>query len=356
MKLTLNSSNNPHNSEIIFEANALSHLLLYAKNYSRVVLIADKKVFELWKNSLTKILSDNSQVLLVDGLDQHKTLGTYENLLKQMLESGCDRQTLVVSFGGGVVSDLAGFVASNYMRGIDWLAIPTTLASQTDAAIGGKTGVNLDHYKNMVGSFWPPIAVLTDPGFLKTLDKRELVSGLGEIIKMGFICDKNILKLIDHLDPANLLGDKLDQVSALSARAKIDIVNSDMYEVGQRKILNFGHSVGHAVESISLQTDNPLLHGEAVAIGMVAETRLAELEDVCESGLVEAVVSTLNRFVLPAQVSGVNPKEITELIQSDKKNRNQKILWTLPTGVGQGIFGHEAKPENIKKAVDFILK
>ncbi|MBW3568770.1 3-dehydroquinate synthase [Candidatus Parcubacteria bacterium] len=356
MKLTLNASNKPLNSEIIIENEALRHLPGFIKNRSKTVLIADETVYRHWEGTLKSFLPKDSGVLLVRGGDQHKNLSTYEGLLKEMLGAGCDRKTLVISLGGGVISDLAGFVASSYMRGVDWVAVPTTLASQTDAAIGGKTGVNLDGYKNMVGSFWPPLAVLIDPQFLKTLDKRELVSGLGEIIKMGFAYDKNILKLVDKLDPENLLGEKLDQVSAQSATAKVDIVNQDMHESGQRKLLNFGHTIGHAVEALSLEAKNPLLHGEAVAIGMVAETKLAELEGVCEPGLTQTVTATLNRFMLPAQVSGVNPEEVSKKILADKKTRNKRTLWTLPTGVGQGIYNHEAKPENVQKAIKFIVE
>jgi len=354
VKLGIKSPSKTLNSEIIIEENSAKSLSNYAKNHSKVMLIADQKVFGLWEKSLQEILPPNTEVLLIDAGDQAKSLETYGKLLKQMLEAGCDRRSLVVSFGGGVISDLAGFVASSYMRGVDWVTIPTTLAAQTDAAIGGKTGVNLDHYKNMVGSFYPPLAVLIDPRFLKTLERRELSSGLGEIIKMGFAYDKNILKLVDHIDPENPLGDKLDQASALSATAKVDIVNQDMYETGQRKILNFGHTIGHAVESISLDTKNPLLHGEAVAIGMVAETKLAELEGVCEPGLAQTIIAALNRFTLPTQISGLKPKEISEIILSDKKNQASKVLWTLPTGVGQGIYNHEAKPEYIQNAIEFI--
>lgn len=354
MKLHLNAASISSNSEVIIENDSFTRLPDYTKNRAKTVLIADEKVYDLWEPKLRKYLPKNCELLVIDGGDQRKNIETFESLMKKMLEAGCDRQTLIISFGGGAISDMAGFVASCYMRGIDWVAVPTTLASQADAAIGGKTGVNLDGYKNMVGSFWPPLAILIDPGFLKTLEKRELVSGLGEIIKMGFIHDKNILKLVDKLDPENLPGDKLNQASAQSAAAKVNIVNQDMRESGQRKILNFGHTIGHAIESISLETTNPMLHGEAVAIGMVAETKLAELEGLCEPGLSQTMISTLNRFVLPTQLAGAKFEDISSKIMSDKKNQNRRILWTLPTGVGQGIFNYQAKPEYIKNAIEFI--
>lgn len=354
MKLTLKTPAKTSPSEVVIENEAVNNLPRYTKDRAKTVVIADEKVYELWGDGLKQILPDGCEVLLVSGGDKHKNLETYENLMKQMLRTGCDRHSLIISFGGGMVSDLAGFVASSYMRGVDWVAIPTTLAAQADAAIGGKTGVNLDGHKNMAGSFWPPLAVLADSQFLKTLEKRELVSGLGEIIKMGFVYDKNILKLVDKIDPENLLGSKLEQALVLSASAKVDIVNQDMYETSQRKILNFGHTIGHGVEAVSLETNNPLLHGEAVAIGMVAETKLAELEGLCEPGLAEAVIAVLNRFILPAQVSGVKLKEVSKKILSDKKNHDQTILWTLPTGVGQAVFNYKAKPENIQKAIEFI--
>lgn len=354
MKRAINFSPAPRSSEIIMAAGASHEASRYINNYSQTVLVADKKAFGLWEKQIKKLLPDGCQIILIEGSDEQKNLRVHEKILSTLVRTGCDRQSLIISFGGGVISDLAGFAASTYMRGLDWIAIPTTLAAQSDAAIGGKTGVNISNYKNMVGSFWPPRAVLIDPAFLKTLDRRELTSGFGEIIKMGFIYDKNILKLLDKIDPRRVLGPKLDEASMLSAVGKIDIVNKDFYEKNERKLLNFGHTIGHAVEAMFLDSTDPLLHGEAVGIGMVAEAKLAELEGVCEKGISGAIIATLNRFGLPAQIAGAKADEIIKKIALDKKNTARKILWTLPTGIGQGKYNHEAETKNIQKAVEFI--
>jgi 3-dehydroquinate synthase len=242
-----------------------------------------------------------------------------------------------------------------YMRGIDWLMIATTLTAQADAAIGGKTGVNLGGYKNMIGSFWPAKAVLSDPTFLKSLPKRHIKNGLAEIIKMGFIRDKKILDHVSKIEPDNLLGQELEKASELAAKAKAEVVNTDMYEAGERKLLNFGHTVGHALESAAMDAEDPLLHGEAIAIGMLAEARLGELEGICESNVVEKLEKTLKRFGLPTSYKHAVMGDILEHITSDKKNIGPNIYWTLPKAEGEGIFNHIAEERNIRSAVESVL-
>lgn len=174
-------------------------------------------------------MPENTAVITFNAGDEHKNLETYQHLLGKLKEAGCDRKSVVLSLGGGVASDIVGFVAASYMRGIDWLAIPTTLMAQTDAAIGGKTGVNLGGFKNMIGSFWPPKATLVDPEFLETLDQRELSNGIAEIIKMGIIYDKSILNHLEKISADATLGKELDQASKLSAKGKVEIVNTDPF-------------------------------------------------------------------------------------------------------------------------------
>lgn len=352
-KYTLKNQPKQTDTEIIFGSDCLNRLPELAGNYTQTIVIADESSAKYCLDKVKEFLPIQDPVVLPAG-EISKTLTVAERVLKQLKQASLDRKSLIVGLGGGVVNDIAGFIASVYMRGIDWVMIPTTLTAQADASIGGKTGVNLAGYKNMVGSFWPPQAVLINSEFLTTLPARQLNNGLAEIIKMGFIYDKNILDHVAKLDPNSILDEELAKATELSARAKIEIVNADMYEKGERKLLNFGHTLGHGFESISLQSAKPLLHGEAIAIGMVAETKLAELEKVCDIGLSVEIANLLQKFKLPIQRPDVPASEILQIIASDKKNIGNQINWTLPTERGQGKYDYQAKINNIQTAIQSV--
>lgn len=355
MEYILSNGGKGEETKVVFGPKSLNGLNDLAQDHTKVAVITDDNSAHYCLEKIKAHLPEQMETILLSSGEDNKTVATAENILKQLREAGCDRKSLVIGLGGGVVSDIAGFAASTYMRGIDWVMIPTTLIAQADASIGAKTGVNLDGYKNMMGSFWPPKAVLIYPGFLKTLPKEHLNNGLAEIIKMGFIYDKTILDNISGINPASPLGEELNRACELAAKAKIDIVNRDMFESGERKLLNFGHTMGHALESLSLETNTPLLHGEAISIGMVAETRLAELEGLCGSGLVGEVSKTLQRFDLPVSYPAADAEKALKRIAADKKNVGENIYWTLPRSAGKGIFNHIAADTNIKTAISSVL-
>lgn len=355
MEYSLKNQSRNDATEVIISSESLKKLSQIVPSYTKAVIITDENASKYCLGDVKKNLPQNVEVIVLPIGENAKNLGRVEDILSGLQKLGLDRKSLVIGLGGGVVNDIAGFVSSSYMRGIDWIMLPTTLTAQADASIGGKTGVNLGGFKNMVGSFWPPKAVLINPEFLKTLPLRHLKNGLAEIIKMGFIYDKNILDLVEKIDPNTIIGQDLEGAMELSAKAKIEIVNNDMYETGARKLLNFGHTVGHAVETISLDSSEPLLHGEVISIGMVAEARLAELERVCEEGLIKKLTSALQKFGLPTSYE-VNSEKILEIISSDKKNVGENINWTLPAEIGKGIYNHQASPENVMRALSFINK
>lgn len=355
MKYTLNNQAKDNATEITIGRGALDSLGKTSSGYSKTVIITDEDTAKNCLEAVRERLGPELDAIVLPGGENDKNLDLAGAVLRRLKESGLDRKSLVIGLGGGVINDISGFVASIYMRGIDWVMIPTTLTAQADAAIGGKTGVNLDGFKNMVGSFWPARAVLIDPGFLDTLPKDHIRNGLAEIIKMGFIFDEGILGHISKTDPDTILGPELDAASELAAKAKIDIVAKDTYESGGRKLLNFGHTVGHALEAISLSTDKPLLHGEAISIGMVAEAKLAETEGVCKPGLSETVSQTLSRFNLPVSYDKAGLSDILYKISSDKKNVGDDILWTLPAEAGKGIFDHIAERANIETAIRAVI-
>lgn len=342
-------------SQVIFTENTSKELPKLSRGYSKIIIISGNDTAKHWLSSIQKQVGQDSSSIVFDSGEASKTLATVENLCRQLRSLGADRKSLIISLGGGVVNDIVGFVAATYMRGVDWITIPTTVVAQADASIGGKTGVNLSGYKNMVGNFHMPKAVLINHKYLKTLPKEYLVEGLGEIIKMGFIYDKRILDCLDKLAPGRLKGQYLQKAIELAAKAKMEIVEKDAFEGGQRKLVNFGHTIGHAVETTSLWSDRPLKHGEAVSVGIIAETYLSELEGVCQAGLSIQVKTYCQKFGLPEQVSQKS-EQILEKITADKKNIGKTIYWVLPTAVGKGIFDHKADPKNIKSAIEQIIK
>jgi 3-dehydroquinate synthase len=233
--------------------------------------------------------------------------------------------------GGGVIGDLTGFVASTYMRGIDWIGIPTTLLSMVDASLGGKTGFDLPDGKNLIGSFHPPKLVLADPSLLLTLSERELRSGMAEVIKHGIISDPELFALCSN--GMNWVKTHLEEIVKHAMAVKIQVIEEDPYEKGIRAALNLGHTVGHAVELVS-RFD--LRHGEAIAIGMVVEARYAERIGVASKGLAVKIAETISALGLPNEIpSGMPREEIIRAMRVDKKKSAKAIRFALPVEVGK---------------------
>ena len=232
-----------------------------------------------------------------------KSFDTYRRLLSVLLEKGFTRTDCVVAVGGGVVGDLSGFVAASFMRGIDFYNIPTTLLSQIDSSIGGKVAINLDGIKNIVGAFYQPKKVIIDPDVLKTLPARQVSNGLAETIKMSLTSDKDLFEMFENCD----INENIDEIIIRSLKIKRDVVEQDEKETGLRKILNFGHTIGHGIESCANLTD--LYHGECVALGMLA---------VCGKDVKERLIKVLEKVNLPTQVS-MDKDSILSAMSHDKK-------------------------------------
>ena len=269
--------------------------------------------------------------------ESNKTRETWASLTDEMLAKGYGRDSAVIALGGGVVGDVAGFVAATFMRGIPVVQVPTTLVAMIDASIGGKTAVDTPAGKNLVGAFHPPAAVFVDPQLLATLPLRELRAGIAEAIKHGVIADEPYLHQVES-SASELLsadGSKSDSMRSLIVRSveiKADIVSRDEREEGLRKVLNFGHTIGHAIELISGYS---LLHGEAVAIGMALESRLAERIGLGESGTAAAVTRALRSAGLPIDLPpNFDCDEVVEAMKSDKKGRSGKFRFALPLRIG----------------------
>jgi 3-dehydroquinate synthase len=305
----------------------------------RYALITDSNVGPLYAEKVRNQLEKGAtEVLTIPAGESNKTRESWARLTDQMLAKRFGRDSVVIALGGGVVGDLAGFVAATFMRGIPVVQIPTTLVAMVDASIGGKTAVDTPAGKNLVGAFHPPAAVLVDPQLLVTLPLREMRAGFAEIVKHGVIADDVYLREVASGAPEMLLsagGSESDRMLSLIVRSveiKADIVSRDEREEGLRKTLNFGHTIGHAVELVSGYS---LLHGEAVAIGMALEGRLAELIGVAKAGTAATIVKALQSAGLPTDLpTGFQAEEVIEAMKSDKKGKSGKTRFALPLRVG----------------------
>jgi 3-dehydroquinate synthase len=306
----------------------------------RYVVVTDDRVGPLYASRVVASFSatESVDVLAMPHGEGAKTRATWSRLTDELLALGCGRDTTIIALGGGVVGDLAGFVAATYMRGIPILQVPTTLLAMIDAAIGGKTAVDTPAGKNLVGAFHPPAAVVVDPSVLSTLPPRQLRAGIAEAIKHGVIADAEYFARTEAdlpglLAPGNASGAAMGALIAGSIAIKSAVVAEDAQEHGRRKILNFGHTIGHAVEAAS---GFALLHGEAVAIGMAIECRLAELSGAAVCGITDQVCAALDIAGLPTIVpADLDGAAIVRLTHSDKKARAGAVEYALPHAIGE---------------------
>jgi 3-dehydroquinate synthase len=278
-------------------------------------------------------------VQVADG-EEHKNLGSLALIYDRLLGIGLERRSPLVALGGGVVTDLAGFAGATLLRGLPTALLPTTLLAQVDAAIGGKTGVNHAAGKNLIGAFHQPRLVLADVDVLRTLPRRELVAGLAEVIKYGVIRDAALLRYVEE-NLASILGLEpavLVLVIAACARLKAGVVARDEREErGERAVLNFGHTVGHAIETLGGYRE--LLHGEAVAIGMVAAARVSRALGRCATGTVERLERLLGRAGLPTEIPrGVDPAALGRVMQEDKKSADGRVRFVCLEEIGRTTF------------------
>jgi 3-dehydroquinate synthase len=276
--------------------------------------------------------------------ENHKNLKTCEMVWYKLTEHGADRNTVLLNVGGGVVTDLGGFVASTYMRGIRFVQIPTSLLGMVDAAIGGKTGIDFGGLKNMIGTFARAEAVIVDSNFLKTLPSRHYRNGLAEVLKHAFISDREMLAMMEENE---------DELISRSIQVKMDVVARDEFESGERKKLNFGHTVGHAIESHLLETENPVLHGEAIAVGMIMESflsnRISGLTKEDLSSIVEVIDSVFSRV----QLSAADWKDIKKLMLFDKKNSNGSVRFVLLKSFGHAVTDQAVTEHLLDEAFHF---
>ncbi|MGH7632605.1 MAG: 3-dehydroquinate synthase, partial [Gemmatimonadaceae bacterium] len=315
----------------------------------RYAIISDEHVAPLYASRVRESVgAAQTEIFTVPAGESHKTREQWTRLTDALLAAGFGRDTTILALGGGVIGDLAGFVAATYMRGVPFIQLPTTLLAMIDASIGGKTGVDTAAGKNLVGAFHRPRAVIVDPASLATLPIEELRSGAAEAIKHGAIADAAYYASVDASLPAALAtpaGDAMRALIVRSIQIKAGVVQLDERESGLRRILNFGHTLGHAIESESGYT---LLHGEAIAIGMVLEARLGERLGATAPGTADALGHTIQRAGLPVNVPpGLDAEQILAATRGDKKAREGVTEYALLNRIGSATAGLRAPDEMV---------
>ncbi len=307
--------------DILIEKGILQSIDKYIDKNREIVIISDDNIPKIYINKIKSKLN-NPLCLFVEQGEQSKSMETAQLLINKLIDNGVTRGTLIIALGGGVIGDLAGFVASIYMRGVDFIQIPTTLLSQIDSSVGGKVGVNTPAMKNAIGSFKQPKLVLIDPNTLDTLDSRQISSGVAEMIKYGLIASKSLF--YDILN--NNIFNDIEKYIKICVEIKRDIVTQDEYDYGMRQLLNYGHTIGHALEQYS---QHKLLHGEAISIGMV---KMAKNQDFLKD-----LIAVLHKYNLPTSFE-YNKKEIYNYIATDKKANGDLLNIILVESVGKGFI------------------
>ena len=333
--------------------NKIPQMLKDKLNGQKWIIISQHNLMEIFG---FKLLSEfNNEGFDVDYIttinsENAKSLNEYSRIITQLFELGCDRSTVIVALGGGVIGDLAGFVASSFMRGVKYYQVPTTLLSMVDSSIGGKTGINIAEGKNLIGSIHQPSAVFIDPILLNSLPKDEVISGLGEVIKYGAIRDRKFLdKLYIWLDDMDKFPFK--KAIEISVKIKAEIVSIDEKELGLRKILNFGHTIGHGLEStIGYEK---IRHGEAVAMGILCSSWISKKYGILPNQEFDYLVGIINKLNLP-KVSQINHETLLSHINKDKKKRNGIIQFILLNKLGNPIINKDVSEDLILKSIKVL--
>ena len=310
-----------NNYPIVIGENSLTEFNF--KDYSQIAILVDENTKRDCLHKLSNF--DNSIIIEIKSGEEYKNINTCNFIWEQLTKNNFDRNSLLINLGGGVIGDLGGFCASTYKRGIDFVHIPTTLLAMVDASVGGKLGIDFNGFKNQIGIFNNPKSVLINPTFLETLPENQLKSGFAEAVKHALISDVNLWKELQNTSFENL---DWKNIIKTSVQIKNKIVSADPFEKGERKKLNFGHTFGHAIESFYLEKETPILHGEAVFMGMILETEISNLSKTEKNEITNYILSN---FALPYTPKKYN---LHKFLINDKKNQSGKISFSLLNKIG----------------------
>jgi 3-dehydroquinate synthase len=336
---------------ILFSADPGGDLrkFLHQKNYSKIAVLTDDQTSRFCYPVIASHLPPHEKIQVPAG-EEHKNLATCEAIWGKMTDQALDRHAVVIILGGGVLGDMGGFCAATYKRGIDFILIPTTLLSQVDASIGGKLGIDFQHFKNHIGVFKLPVFTLLHAGFLDTLPHAEKRSGFAEVIKHALIADADVWKRIRQ---NSFPEQPWEMLLRHSVDVKLKVVTEDPYEKGLRKILNAGHTVGHAIETHLLQTGRKIMHGEAVAAGLICEGFLAHEKGMLHRAEFEGILQFILDVFGKVQLASEDEDPIVGLTRQDKKNRENRIMCVLLDGIGKAQWDCEISPGEVKGALAF---
>ena len=342
---------------IYYKKQGIKEINQYIENQKpdKIVFLVDENTHELCFPKIISELEFNAEteVLEIESGEDNKNLHTCISLWEALTELKIDRKSLLINIGGGVLTDMGGFVANCYKRGIAFINIPTTLLAMVDASIGGKTGVDLGSFKNQIGNFALPKMVLIEPDFIQTQSFEQIRSGFAEIIKHGLIADADYWQEIKKIQKPN--AENTGNLIETSIEIKKSVVSQDFTESGLRKILNFGHTIGHAVESFFLENKKPILHGEGVAFGMLAESYISMKKNLLSPSEHEEIKNYIASIYPKLPVKQENFDEILTFMQNDKKNAQNEIRFVLLEKIGRAVYDIHVDNELIIEAMSQLI-
>lgn len=345
-----------HSYPIYIEKGIFNNLGKYIKEVARtkkIAIVTDTNVDNLYGDKIVEILKEEEfeiKKIVVPAGEESKSFRKYEKVLNEMLEFSMTRSDLIIAFGGGVVGDLTGFVASSLLRGVRFVQVPTTLLAQVDSSVGGKVAINTNYGKNLVGAFYQPIGVYIDPVLLETLTKRYFADGMAEVIKYGCIKDRELFHNLLNYNEEEF-NDNIEKIIYTCCDIKRQVVEKDEKDIGERMLLNFGHTIGHAIEKyFNYKT---FTHGEAVAVGMCMITKMAEELGETKIGTCDEILEILRKYLLPIRVQLKDKSKVLNAIGLDKKNMGKNLSIILLNEIGDSYI-KEIKLEEIEKYIDFM--
>ena len=337
-------------------SGALEYSERFLEKFPRIIVLVDENVaihcLPVFQKRLPAVVI--SGIINIQAGEEKKNLEASKYIWSELTRMKVDRDALIVNLGGGVVSDIGGFTAATFKRGLQFINYPTTLLGMIDAAIGGKTGIDFGKYKNQVGLFVDPKSVVIDPIFLKTLDDKQLQSGFAELLKYALITDLDLWEMLKGIKYNQIT--EWNKIIVKAARDKIDIVKHDAFEKGIRRNLNFGHTIGHAFESFFLMKDRPVTHGLAIAAGMYCETYISSKKHGFGCDVVNDIVSMINLNFHHLDISHDQIPELFEIMMQDKKVRGGKLQFSLLKRLGKTVHNCEVDDELVKESLYFYIE
>ncbi len=355
-KISVNPLPEKNNYYIEIGSDIYKNLACYLKKYNeskKIFLVSDENVFSIYGENIINLLESNNYNLttyVIPPGEKSKSSRYLQRGYDKLITNNFSRDDLIIAFGGGVVGDLGGYLAATYMRGLPVMQIPTTLLAQVDSSVGGKTAINHPVGKNLIGSFYQPIFVLIDIDFLKTLPERELKSGMAEVIKYALIKDKKFFEYLrkKRYNVYTLEKEVLLNIIEKCCKIKTEIVNIDQKEKGKRMILNFGHTIGHALEAA--ESFEGLKHGEAVAIGMIGAARLSHEFGYLDDGELTDIINIINDYGFKTIIN-FDRENIYQIMRHDKKAKDNKLRWVLLSNIGNTVIKDDIEEKLAKNVL-----